>query len=169
MAGRRHTPLDAETMAEVILAHCLEPEDGALAEMLREALLTDAAAAREAIQRPEVQVALALRISATAEPALAMTALLLRTLRQVDPVAAAAVVAECDMGALARTLSYVVDYSAQQVNLLARVYSCNPQVGQRIFARCGTLLKEFLAQSSFPYLDLPEDLIADVERWKERG
>lgn len=161
------TPMDAEALAQVILAQCGRSENGALAAVLRHALRADGTVAREVIQRPDVQAALARRISATTEGVHALTALLLRTLHQVDARTAAAIVAECDVGALARSLSYVIDYGAQQVNLLARLYTCNPEVGRRVFHRCGRLLKEFLSQSAFPYLDLPEDLIADVECWEE--
>ncbi len=169
MANKPKVPVDSEALAEIILAQCTHPEDGALGDLLRECLRRNGDAVRAVIGRPDVQLALALRISTTEEKWHAVTAMMLCTLRHADRTAAAAIAAECDVTALARSLSYLMDYSAQQVILLARLYACNPRVGAKVFDRCGELLKDFLAQSSFPYLDLPEGLVADVEHWRDCG
>lgn len=167
MAEKQRVPLDADDLAAALVAQGTFPEDGKVRELLQESLRWGGETAAQALEQADVQLALALRVSATTEESHPLTALLLRTVFRAAPEAAAKIVSECDVAALARSLSYVMVYSCQQVILLARIYACNLQVGRRIFNRCGTLLKEFLAQSSFPYLDIPEELVSDVEHWKK--
>lgn len=162
-------PIDAEVLAETIIARCTDPEDGKLGELLRGSLREDGEVARQVVRRQDVQFALALRISATEEEQHSRTAMLLRVLRQVDGAVATVVADECDVAALARTLSYAEEYTANQANLLARLYACNPGVGRRVLLRCGSLFREFLARSSFRYLDLPEELVDDVEQCNDQA
>ncbi len=159
---RRFLFIDAQMLAETIIARCTDPEDGRLGELLR---MAPRHVARAAVRCPDVQFALAVRVSATEEAQHSWTAMLLRAVRQVDSDVAAAVAWECDRAALARTLSYAEEYTANQVNLLARLYACNPEVGRRVLQRCGSLFREFLARTAFPYLDLPEELVDDVEQF----
>lgn len=159
---RRFLFIDAQMLAETIIARCTDPEDGRLGELLR---MAPRHVARAAVRCPDVQFALAVRVSATEEAQHSWTAMLLRAVRQVDSDVAAAVAWECDRAALARTLSYAEEYTANQVNLLARLYACNPEVGGRVLQRCGSLFREFLARTAFPYLDLPEELVDDVEQF----
>jgi len=167
MAASRRGPLDAEMLAETILAGCLDPEDGRLGTVLRDSLRAGAGIAREAIGRPDVRMALALRVSTTDEECHGHTAMLLRALRQVDAASAAAIVQECDVAALARSLSYACEYTAHQASLLGRLYACDPAVGRQVFRRCGGLFREFMARSAFAYLDLPEELMSDVKRYEK--
>lgn len=167
MAASPASP-DEDALTRAILARCAAPEDGQIAALLRESLRGRREVARQVLRRPEVKQALSLHVSATRDAWHPLTALLLRTLRQADAGVAAEIVAACDVTALARTLSYVVDYTPQQANLLARLYACNPRVGGRVFGRCGALLKEYLAQSSFSYLDPPEEFVTDVEQWRSQ-
>lgn len=169
MADRRNPPVDADALADTIVGQCIADDEEALGNLLREMLRRRPEMARQALQHPDVQFALAVHVSTTDEGRHASTAALLNTLRHVDPVCAADILSDCDAGALARSLSYVTDYTAQQVILLARLYACSPTVGRAVLGRCGTLLKDFLAESSFPYIDLPAELVADVERWRKRG
>ncbi|HHX40244.1 MAG TPA: hypothetical protein GX715_09795 [Armatimonadetes bacterium] len=162
MIDRRFLFIDAQMLAETIIARCTDPEDGRLGELLR---MAPRHVARAAVRCPDVQFALAVRVSATEEAQHSWTAMLLRAVRQVDSDVAAAVAWECDRAALARTLSYAEEYTANQVNLLARLYACNPEVGRRVLQRCGSLFREFLARTAFPYLDLPEELVDDVEQF----